>query len=89
MITELAKDSFIARMAIAKKNFGEIIDIALSNASKPVLTANALATFTNNGPYGINEYMYKNVFGRPYDRATLSQYIQNYQYTPPKNHFSL
>ncbi|ENV55956.1 hypothetical protein F951_03140 [Acinetobacter soli CIP 110264] len=57
MITELAKDSFTARMAISKNNFGEIIDIALSNASKPVLTANALATFTNNGPYGINEYM--------------------------------
>ncbi|WP_228704182.1 hypothetical protein [Acinetobacter gyllenbergii] len=71
-------------MAIAKKNFGEVIDIALSNASKPVLTANALATFTNNGPYGINEYMYQNVFGRPYDRATVSQYIQSYLYTPLK-----
>ncbi|EPF93093.1 hypothetical protein GCM10025882_05890 [Acinetobacter gyllenbergii] len=76
-------------MAIAKKSFGKVIDIALSNASKPVLAANALATFTNNGPYGINEYMYQNVFGRPYDRATVSQYIQSYLYTPPKNRFSL
>ncbi|MEG0528518.1 MAG: hypothetical protein RR531_13480 [Longicatena sp.] len=89
MILELAKDSFTARMAIAKKNFGEIIDLALSNASKPVLVANALAVFTNNGPFGINEYMYENVFGRSYDRATVSQYIQNYNYTPPKNRFSL
>jgi hypothetical protein len=89
MIIELAKDSFSARMAIAKKNFGEIIDLTLSNASKPVLAANALAVFTNNGPFGINEYMYQNVFGRSYDRATVSQYIQNYNYTPPKNRFSL
>lgn len=43
----LSIDTFKARMAIAKQNFGEIIDLALSNASKPVLAANALATFTN------------------------------------------
>lgn len=89
MITELAKDTFKARMAIAKQNFGEIIDLALSNASKPVLAANALATYTNNGPYGINEYMYKNVFGRTYDQATVSLYIQKYHYSPPNNRFSL
>ncbi|RIX17367.1 hypothetical protein D3X34_14335, partial [Acinetobacter baumannii] len=42
-IRELAKDSFTARMAIAKKNFGEVIDLALSNANKPVLAGNAIA----------------------------------------------
>ncbi len=44
-------------MAIAKQNFGEILDLALSNASKPVLAGNALATYTHNGPYSINEYV--------------------------------
>ncbi len=85
----LSIDTFKAQMAIPKQNFGEIIDLALSNASKPVLPANALATYTNNGPYGINEYMYKNVFGRTYDQATVSLYIQKYHYSPPNNRFSL
>lgn len=33
----LSIDTFKARMTIAKQNFGEIIDLALFNASKPVL----------------------------------------------------
>ncbi|NAR57607.1 hypothetical protein GPS50_11985 [Acinetobacter haemolyticus] len=66
-IRELAKDSFTARMAISKKNFGEVIDLALSNAGKPVLTGNAIALHENQGPYLINENMYKKVFGRSYE----------------------
>ncbi len=27
--------------------------------------------------------MYKKVFDRPHDSATLSQFIRQYQYTPP------
>lgn len=86
-IRELTKDSFKARMAIAKKNFGEVIDLALSNANKPVLAGNAIAIHENNGPYLINENMYKKVFGRPYDSATVSQFIRQYQYTPPLSSF--
>jgi len=86
-IRELAKDSFTARMAIAKKNFGEVIDLTLSNANKPVLAGNAIAIHENNGPYLINENMYKKVFGRPYDSATVSQFIRQYQYTPPLSSF--
>ncbi|AVN19139.1 hypothetical protein C6N19_15035 [Acinetobacter pittii] len=74
-------------MAIAKKNFGEVIDLALSNANKPVLAGNAIAIHENNGPYLINENMYKKVFGRPYDSATVSQFIRQYQYTPPLSSF--
>nr|WP_174506219.1 hypothetical protein [Acinetobacter sp. Marseille-Q1620] len=86
-LVELAKDTFKARMAIAKKNFGEVVDISLSNASKPVLTGDAIALERNNGPFHINEDMYKLIFGRPYDQATLSQYIQQYGYTPPMKTF--
>lgn len=86
-ILELAKDTFSARMAISKKNFGEVIDLALSNASKPVLTGNAIAIHENNGPYLINEDMYKRIFRRPYDRATLSLFIQQYKYQPPISSF--
>jgi hypothetical protein len=86
-IIELSKDTFTARMAIAKKNFGEVIDLSLSNASKPVLAGNAIAIHTNNGPYMINETLYKSIFGRPYDRAVVSLFIQKYGYQPPLSTF--
>lgn len=86
-VSELAKDTFSARMAISKKNFGEVIDLTLSNASKPVLAGNAVAISENNGPYLINEQMYIDIFGRSYDRATVSQFIQQYQYIPPISSF--
>lgn len=38
-------------------------------------------------PYLINENMYNKVFGRPYDSATVSQFIRQYQYTPPLSSF--
>lgn len=86
-ILELTKDTFSARMAISKINFGAVVDLALSNASKPVLAANAIAIYENQGPYMINEGMYKEIFGRPYDSATVSQFIRQYQYSPPISNF--
>lgn len=86
-IFELAKDTFTARMAVSKKNFGEVVDLALSNASKPILSGNAIALERNNGPFHIDENMYKSIFGRPYDQATRSLFIQQYQYEPPVKTF--
>lgn len=86
-ILELAKDTLKARVAISKRNFGEVFDLALSNASKPVLTGNAVALSRNNGPFYINEAIYKSIFSRPYDQAALSLFKQQYQYEPPVKTF--
>ncbi|EPF72147.1 hypothetical protein [Acinetobacter rudis] len=86
-IIELSKDTLKARVAISKRNFGEVVDLSLSNASKPVLAGNAIAMHANRGPYYINENLYRDIFGRSYDPAMRSHFIQQYQYSSPISGF--
>ena len=46
-IIELFKDIFKARVAISKRNFGEVVDLSLSKASKTVLAGNAITMHAN------------------------------------------
>lgn len=46
-IIELFKDTFKARVAISKRNFGEVVDLSLSKASKTVLAGNAITMHAN------------------------------------------
>lgn len=61
--------------------------VSLLNEIKPVLPWNAIASHANRGPYYINENLYKVIFGRAYDRAMVSQFKQQYQYSPPISSF--